>query len=217
MPSVKESPARPVAARLDRIGLWIFTVGAAIVAAVSAWALVMTAGRLLGWVGPDGPTLRDTLTNTGVPPLFDEQRGAVEAIGEFQSYGVEDPGGVAAQLYLWGAVVDNVAVLCISLMVLLLCVKLLRGAPFSRSVTWAVGGAGIVLMVSGVAAHLLQELSRAVLLDGIRVFAAANNVTLPEFSISIDLAPIAAGLVLGVVATAFQLGERMQRDTDGLV
>lgn len=211
------SPARPIMAKLDRIGLWIFTVGAAVVTAFSSWALSMTIGQLLGLVEAEGPTLHDTLTSTGVPPVFDEPRGAVEAIGQFQSYGTEDPSGLGAHLYLWGAVVGSVAVLCVAVMVLLLCVKLLRGAAFSRSVTLAVGGAGIVLMVSGVATQVLQELSRAALLDGIRTFAAANNVTLPEFSISFDLAPIAAGLVLAVVAAAFQLGERLQRDTDGLV
>ena len=39
----------------------------------------------------------------------------------------------------------------------------------------------------------------------------------PTFEMSIDLAPLGWGLALAVVAGAFEIGQRLQRDTEGLV
>jgi hypothetical protein len=44
-----------------------------------------------------------------------------------------------------------------------------------------------------------------------------NEEGLILFGILVDLSPLAWGLALAVVAAAFEFGERLQRDSDGLI
>lgn len=212
-----DRPRRPWVERLDHVGLWAIIIVAATVIAANAWALILNVGALFGPAQPTGESLEKRVVESGAPPIFDEARGAVVIIGKFQWFGSANPGGTSAQLYLWGTLTETLVVLAISVMVLLLCLKLLRRRPFTRSVTWFMGGVGVMLMVGGMVSQLLIAISRSLLVEGLRYLGPPNGVTVPDPSWTVDLTPIAAGFVLAVIAGAFEIGERMQRDTEGLV
>jgi hypothetical protein len=44
-----------------------------------------------------------------------------------------------------------------------------------------------------------------------------ESAGLPGFEMTVDLAPLGWGFALAVVAGAFEIGQRLQRDTEGLV
>lgn len=83
--------------------------------------------------------------------------------------------------------------------------------------TWLVGAAGLSLIVGSLISQLLHALSRQTMVDGLRYLAAPNHITVPDLLFSLDVGPIAVGIVLAVIATAFKIDERRQRDTEGLV
>ena len=94
--------------------------------------------------------------------------------------------------------------------------RLLRGRPFFHSVTFALQALAIVLIVGGTGLEVLTNI--------ITSFAQA------ELTGGRDDTPLGstwgwtlsggwffAGVALALIAGAFQLGERLQRDTEGLV
>ncbi len=217
---MKTQQARPrtgIIRKLDRIGLWTFLVGSVVVLALGAWALIVTIAALIGGVTPREEPLAVEVLKSGAPPIFDQAHGAVMILGKFQWFGSEDPGSAGAQLYLWSTLVSALTVIAVTGMVALLSTTLLRGRPFTRTATWFIGITGIILMVGGIVSQLLSALSRWVLVDGLKYLGAPNGVTVPVPSWTIDFTPIAAGAVLAVIASAFEIGQRMQRDTEGLV
>lgn len=184
----------------------------------SAWSLVMTIGELLGGVPRRSETLDVQVTKSGYPPVFDEAHGAVViSFGRSTWFGSESPGSPATQLYLWASIVSTLMAIAIAGMVFLLCLTILRRRPFTRTMTWFIGCAGLILVVGGVVSQVLAAWSRWMLVDGMKYLGPPNGVTVPDPTWTIDFAPIIAGLVLGAIAAAFEIGTRLQRDTDGLV
>ncbi len=87
---------------------------------------------------------------------------------------------------------------------------LLAGRPFSRAVTRNAIIAAIALLILGAASQLVGWWARVVILDEMQ------NLS---FSRSLDFNPavLTAGLAVALVAVTFRYGERLQRDTEGLV
>ena len=123
-----------------------------------------------------------------------------------------------AGLYAAAAEVSTaLTVIAVVLAVLLLCIRLLRGVPFNRDLTGWVTGAGIALIVGGALTQLVLWLSRQEMLATIAPTVRSNNWRMPSSAIDIDLIPLACGAVLCIIAIAFRIGQRLQRDTVGLV
>jgi hypothetical protein len=87
---------------------------------------------------------------------------------------------------------------------------LLRGRPFSRDVTRNAIIAAVSLLGFGVASQLVSWWARVVILNEMDSVQFSRNLTF-------DPAVLTAGLAVALVAVAFRYGERMQRDTEGLV
>jgi choline-glycine betaine transporter len=121
------------------------------------------------------------------------------------------------QLYLLATIASILTVTAIAAMVLVLSSKLLRGGPFSRTVTWLVGGAAVILITGGLISQILHAISRPSMIDALRYLATLNHLKIGNPPSTLDFGPIAAGVVLAVIAAAFKIGERLQRDTEGLV
>ena len=94
--------------------------------------------------------------------------------------------------------------------------RLLYGGPFVRSVTWAVGGAAILVVASGMSASLFGAIARAEVVEFLGL-PEGSGEGLAAFVMTLDPAVLGWGLALAVAAGAFQVGERLQRDTHGLV
>ena len=77
--------------------------------------------------------------------------------------------------------------------------------------------AGLTLVVGSLIDQLQCAGSHALMVDGIDYLARLNHFPKPSTSWTVDLVPAAIGIVLLVIAMAFNLGERLQRDTEGLV
>jgi hypothetical protein len=121
---------------------------------------------------------------------------------------------------LWAAGSEatmSLTVIAVLAAVLMLCVRLLRGRPFSRAMTRWVGGAGVALIIGSALAQWFSWLSRQEMIATVAVDVANNGWRLPSSAISIDVVPAACGAVLLIIAMAFGAGTRLQRDTEGLV
>lgn len=90
--------------------------------------------------------------------------------------------------------------------------SLMRGTVFSRRNTWLVAAAGIVGLV-GYGAKLLFE---TMLANG--AVAWATDREYDNLGVTVPLGPyILAAFAIAMICTVFSIGERMQRDQEGLV
>lgn len=169
-----------------------------------------------------------------IAALFDPRGAAIELVAEFDvpsstvTGSVELVSGsftqadlVVAGLEPWslvilaaGRAVTALMVVGIAVMIASLCVSLLRGRPFSRSSTW---------MISTVSAVLIAGSLIAIGLTTIANFWIASQLnedpigtTFPLASIG-SLVPLFVGIALAAIGAAFEIGARLQRDTEGLV
>lgn len=94
-----------------------------------------------------------------------------------------------------------------------LCLRVFVGRPFVASATKAVGIAAILVIAGGLGGSLFTGISNA---EVANVIGLAGT-SLPAFTFVVDLAPLGWGLALAVVAGAFEIGQRLQRETEGLV
>lgn len=114
------------------------------------------------------------------------------------------------------AISDGLAVLgpiALCIVVAWLCIRLFVGRPFGTAATWGIGAAAIAVMLGG----LLSQAVRANAFSEVTYELGLEAAGLPSFEMSIDLAPLGWGFALAVVAGAFEIGQRLQRDTEGLV
>lgn len=114
------------------------------------------------------------------------------------------------------AIADGLAVLgpiALCIAVAWLCVRLFIGRPFGTAATWGIGIAALAVMAGG----LLSQAVRANAFSEIASELDLASAGVPTFEMSIDLAPLGWAFALAVVAGAFEIGQRLQRDTEGLV
>ncbi|MFP7835004.1 hypothetical protein [Marisediminicola sp. LYQ134] len=94
-----------------------------------------------------------------------------------------------------------------------LCLRVFVGRPFVASATAGIGVVAILIVAGGLGSSFLTSVAHAQIGD----YLALTEAGVPLFELSVDLAPLGWGVALAVVAGAFELGQRMQRDTTGLV
>ena len=119
---------------------------------------------------------------------------------------------VGDRVYLIAAtLLSSLLTLGICAVVIWLCVRVFLGRPFVRSVTWGIGVVAILVIVAGLGVPTLTATgyAEAALVLGIDELA--------PFVVEVDPAPLGWGMALAVVAGAFEIGQRMQRDAEGLV
>lgn len=160
--------------------------------------------------------------------------------GGFASADVTVSGlGTDARLLLAGGhTLQGLTFTVIAIVVALLCHRLLNGMAFrpvlSRSINVAaatIAAGGIlwqvcfwiggsiastqVLTVTGWQSHESQADDLGALTPDFDPFA--TGLPDPTFALSVEFWPLFLGLALAAVAAAFRYGERLQRDTEGLV
>ena len=110
---------------------------------------------------------------------------------------------------------DVLAATTITLVVaclLALGTAVLRGSIFSRRNTILVSTAGIAVLIGAASTLFFANMAA----NG--AFAAISNGEFDNVVIAVDLLPYAIGaFVVALITTAFSVGERLQRETDGLV
>jgi uncharacterized integral membrane protein len=100
----------------------------------------------------------------------------------------------------------------VSACLIALAISVLRGTIFSRRNTRLVSVAGIV----GLVGYAASELCRTMLANGALAWATDRQVDNIVFGVA--PAPyVLAAFVIALVSTVFVVGERLQRETEGLV
>ncbi|MFC7849842.1 hypothetical protein ACFUTU_15340 [Arthrobacter sp. NPDC057388] len=193
--------------RIDAVGLMV---------AAAAGALLTTAATVFGIVGLfTGPVTLELPVATS----HQEAPGlSLEATGHFTSLEASIPvlpSGPATSL-AWAYGLNQVGVLAVLALLFLLAYRLQSRVLFTARSADLVGAAGVVLAVAGTVGQVLDGVGRTRLAEMIGVNARAvgeSYIFVAEFNI----APLAIGLVLLLVAGFFQYGRRLQKDTEGLV
>lgn len=210
---------------LSRFEEWTVALvgtGAMLVAGGSAVILVVAGIQVFaaGALRIDG----FPLGNAGVPE-FTEKSAAIVGAG-YESAWLEVQGLPDASrwlLYLEDALPLATA-LSIGTAVAWLAIALLRGRPFVRSLPHVVGVAAIAVLVGGLGSQVFASAARA----SVVAFLGEREITagdagdgpyegLTGWFLTLDLAPVGWAFGLALVAAAFQLGVRMQKDTEALV
>ncbi len=198
----------------DRVGLLTIQFIALILAAVALGAGAITAVTALTSEGFDmvlpaaaslpGGVIGDPEA-TGTPRILNGEFTAATTTMAGLSTGVRI-------LFAAGAGVGSLAFVALALSVAYLCWRLYKGKPFGPSVTrtfWFAAGA---LTIGSLLSQGMLGFSTWLALDELHL----DPVQFP-LEMHFDLLPVIAGFALLLVASAFQFGERMQRDTRGLI
>nr|WP_127818689.1 hypothetical protein [Microbacterium sp. CPCC 204701] len=209
---------------LSRLEEWVVALvgtGALLVAAGSIAAL--TASGIQTFAS-DPSHVRGFTIGSVAAPTFAERSSAVVDAG-YESAWLDVTGlpvGARWLLYLEVAL-PILAALAIGVATAWLAIGLLRGRPFVRSLPNVVGVAAIAVMVGGLGSQAMAFLARGATIEflGPRVITAGDKGDGPyeglAMSLTLDLAPIGWAFGLALVAAAFQIGTRMQQDTEALV
>lgn len=195
--------------RGDRAAIWIFIVAGAAIAVSVAVSAGFRVGELLS-----GGTVR-------VAAEFIDQRASAP-IG---------PNGAAVEIALdramlrtevppigaWAGVLGQIALVLtfatVILCLILLSRRLVHGRIFGRSSTVLVSVAGLVGLIGAAATRFFDNMLANATIAQISDHGDARNAV-----ISVEPFPfVVAAFAVSIICTVFVIGERMQRETDGLV
>lgn len=151
------------------------------------------------------------VTLTRVPTGEPLDAGFAGATFDAVDVTVDELTGAGRTALIGSAILGSLLTVGICLVLAWLCLRVFRGTPFVRSATWGIGAVSILVLLAGFGRPLLDGIAAG---EAAAILGAAE---LPAFLLEFDPAPIAWGVALAVVAGAFEIGQRMQRDTRGLV
>ena len=202
------------AARLTGTGLLTIQFIALVYAAVSLAGGAVAVVESLG-----GESIEMTLPATASLPASvlgnPDATGQPRVLsGQFTqaSASIADLGLAPRALHAAGSGILALTAVTVAVALAYLCWKLYKRQPFIAATTRTIQVAATALLVGGFAGPALLGFSAWTAIDQLGL-----DQDLVPLSLQINLIPVAAGVALAIVATAFQLGERLQRDTEGLV
>ena len=206
---------------LNNRGLRAITFGALAVGVVNFVALVLRSVHLLtaSEIRIDGLEI----ANPGSPDFADRVTAISSASYESVSLVIDGLPTAIRVLLVGQETVGALLGIGLSVIVFILGTRLLKKRPFARSATWSTLAASVLVMATGMFVPLIQGIANAEVVRflGEPVLASHDSGIAGEglmvFGVLVDFAPLAWGLALGVVGAAFEFGERLQRDSDGLV
>lgn len=196
--------------RSDRFVLWLFAVVALFFGLATLVSAVPAVAALFG------DSFSVTLAATAPVPPEAVSGSARLVSGSFDRAEVVVSGiETGPRIALAASIaVTALSTAVVAATIAALCRAVLVGRPFVRSVVWLMATASLALIAGTLIGAGLDTVAM------FSIVAALNpdpsDAVFP-FAGEYDVAPLLIGLVLAVVATAFQLGQKMQRDTEGLV
>lgn len=204
--------SRPAVA-VKRVALWIVFV-AALAAGVAAVAFGI-AGMVQSL--STGLSTVVLLPSRGAQIFnVNDKYGTVHIVnGQFSYSSVVVrglPGSIVAYIVV-AAVATILTEFALCAVIATLAWRMLNHRPFRRSMTLSVGAAGVILIVGG----LLSQAATSLAGSATASVLNRNDHTFWPVAGRFDPTWIVFGVVLLLVALAFEYGERLQSDSDGLV
>ncbi len=196
------------------------SIGRVLLFAVSiatlAWALgVVVFGSVDLITQLANHTIRPTMYWTPHLVQFTDQgdgKSGVDIAGDGGSITTSVTGvsGQTVAIYFAATSATLLIQLALGAVALALLVRLRSGRPFGNAAWRLVAAASIVVLTLGVVSQLLAWWSR------IAIIHDAGGM---RFSTAFEFDPLSVtiGLTLALVAIAFRVGERLQRDSEGLI
>lgn len=207
MKTTDSAPAERTLSRGDTVSLALFVIAGLAIAAWTVWNVAVRIVELVGG-GPLDVLVEfiDTTADaqigaTTIPVELD--RGAITVTG-LDAVGVAS--GVLGQLAFGVTIVVVVACL------IALSRNILRGRVFGKANTRLVAVGGIVGLVGAAASHFFDNM--------LANAAMAHTIDGPFDTAVITVEPftfVLAAFALAVVGSVFVVGDRLQRETEGLV
>lgn len=117
-------------------------------------------------------------------------------------------------LLLGETVLPALATIAVCMTLWWLGFSLIRQRAFRRSMVPVLATASLSLIVAGMIAPLLGGIARA---EAVKALPESASDLFWTFLVRLDASPIGWGIALALIAAAFEVGRRMQRDTEGLV
>ena len=226
--------------------LRVLTAVAIAMAAVAVYATSLKLERLLFGLGLDEAQLNAGLI---LPAMaFDGHStgmlsfSSVDELGGPTTMIVGSPAAYTESLrsialpYYWAELINALLVLGLSAVVLLLCIRMLRGGPFVARTTASLAAFAVLLGFGSIASQLVRRLPFGVETPAVHAareraelaIVSTDHPELGQFFFDpspyvpggepgLDLFPLGIAVLLALIAAAFWLGHRMQRDTEGLV
>ncbi|WP_137845775.1 hypothetical protein [Microbacterium sp. 2FI] len=208
--------------RFESFATSLVGAGAMLAALLSAVSLVSNAVVTFTY---DPSIVTDMPYTSGelAPPVLDGS-DVVIASG-FSSAWIEVAGLPMSSRWLFyiELALPSLATFAISAAVWWLALALLRERPFTRALPNLLGIAAISIMVGGMGSQLAGAFARTSVVEylGVQQLTGHDGVNPPGgfayLALNLDASPIGWALSLALVAAAFQIGVRLQRETDLLV
>lgn len=194
--------------RSDRIGMYMTVAICVIAAVVATWAVIQRIAEVAP--GTDIPVLVPFVGETAPLPIG--PGGEMVDVDVDQAVvTVSDPAPATLFALIAQPIVVGLTTLAAIALLCLFCINLARGRAFSTSTVRIVFTATGVLLVGWV----LGSLFRTMGVNG--TLAAVSDRSYEGVLFETDFVPLFGILALGAVGAAFQIGHRLQRDTEGLV
>lgn len=178
----------------------------------AAYAVIAGLAAFLGLLNVGGGIWRTASLAVGAEPVELFAGGDLPgAVGRISTATVTSDlvGDGSRALLVTGSALGVVITAAVYVAVVVFLVMTARGTPFHRFLFPIVLAAGIAMSIGGVLAASLDGLGRMV---------AAGDLGEPyEMAFEIALGPWAFGFVVLVAAYVIRTGQRLQRESDGLV
>ena len=96
-------------------------------------------------------------------------------------------------------------------------VSFLRSRPFRASLGWMFGVAACLMIAGSLFGQLAGGIGRAMIVQDLATADPGAEDVLWTLLVQFDLAPVGWAFALALVAGLFEIGRRLQKDTEGLV
>lgn len=128
--------------------------------------------------------------------------------------GVQSPG---LTLYAWTMGVGFALMIAIFAFTFHLCVRLYRGQPFGRLMTRGFAALSVITIVVTLVAPAVFSQAHTQIVTSMGIDLAQAPFSTGYSFEAIDALSLAGGIFLALLAGAFHIGSRLQRDAEGLV
>jgi hypothetical protein len=194
--------------RSDRIGMYATIALGALGAIGTVWATIYRLSEVLP--GRDIPVLVPFVGETAQLPIGPD--GALIDVAVDRATVIVPEVAAATQFALVAEpIVHALAILAGILLLCLFCLNVARGRAFSRANVRIIFAGTAVLLAGWIVGSLFTTMT----VNG--ALSAISDYGYEGVLFETDLAPAFAVLALGAVGAAFQIGHRLQRETEGLV